>query len=79
MKILGVTFGTVNVEQDNWQSKLNKLEKSLNLWSSRSLSLLGKSLIVNILGLSKLLYLAKVLLMPSWVLSRVNHLVWPFI
>ena len=36
-KILGVTFGTVPVDQDNWQLKLNKLEKSLNLWKSRSL------------------------------------------
>lgn len=79
VKILGVTFGTVPVEQDNWQPKLNKLEKSLNLWKSRSLSLIGKSLVVNILGLSKLLYLARTLIMPNWVLSRVNQLVWPFI
>lgn len=79
VKILGVTFGTVPVEQDNWQPKLNKLEKSLNLWKSRSLSLIGKSLVVNILGLSKLLYLARTLIMPNWVLSRINQLVWPFI
>ena len=79
MKILGVVFGTVPVEQDNWQPKLNKLEKSLNLWKSRSLSFVGKSLVVNVLGLSKLLYLAKTLIMPNWVLSRVNQLIWPFI
>ena len=79
MKILGVVFGTVPVDQDNWQPKLSKLEKSLNLWKSRALSLIGKSLIVNVLGLSKLLYLAKTLIMPAWVLSRVNQLIWPFI
>ena len=79
MKILGVVFGTVPVEQDNWQPKLNKLEKSLNLWKSRSLSFVGKSLVVNVLGLSELLYLAKTLIMPNWVLSRVNQLIWPFI
>ena len=28
MKILGDTFGTVPSEEDNWQPKLNKLEKS---------------------------------------------------
>ena len=38
MKILGIVFGVVDTEQDNWQPKLNKLEKSLNLWKSRSLS-----------------------------------------
>ena len=52
MKILGVVFGTVTTEQDNRQPKLNKLEKSLNLWKSRSLSFVGKSMIVNVLGLS---------------------------
>ena len=52
MKIVGVIFGTVPVVEDNWQPKLNKLEKSLTLWKSRSLSLIGKSLIVNVLGLS---------------------------
>lgn len=79
MKILGVTFGTVRVAQDNWQPKINKWEKSLNLWKSRSLSLIGKSLIVNVLGLSKMLYLAKTLIMPVWVLSCINQLIWPFI
>ena len=75
MKILGVVFGVVDTEQDNWQPKLNKLEKSLNLWKSCSLSLLGKALVVNVLGLSKLIYLARVVL-PAWALSRVNKLIW---
>ena len=79
MKILGVVFGVVDTEQDNWQPKLNKLEKSLNLWKSRSLSLLGKALVVNVLGLRKLIYLARVLVLPAWVLSRVNRVIWPFI
>lgn len=52
MKILGVVFGTVPVEQDNWQPNINKLEKSISLWKSCSLSLVGKSLIVNVLDLS---------------------------
>ena len=65
MKILGVFFGTIPVEQDNWMPKINKLEKALHLWRMRSLSLLGKALVINILGFSKLLYLAKVLIVPS--------------
>ena len=35
MKILGIVFGVVDTEQHNWQPKLNKLEKSLNLSKSR--------------------------------------------
>ena len=79
MKVLGVFFGTVPVDEDNWQSKINKLEKSLNLWKSRSLSLIGKSLIINVLGLSKLFYLAKVLIPPSRLFTRVFSLIWPLL
>ena len=78
MKVLGVWFGVVPVEQHNWSSKLTKLEKSINLGKSRSLSFLGKCLIVNVIGLSKFYYLARVLLLPEWVSRRVNQLIWPF-
>lgn len=79
MKILGIFFGVVNVEQDNWEPKLSKLDKMLNRWKSRSLSMIGKTLILNILGVSKLLYLARVLVTPKWALERYNGLVWPFL
>ena len=63
----------------NWRPKLKKLEKSLNLWKSRYLSLPGKAFIINMLGLSKLVYLARVLTLPAWVTVRVNALIWPFL
>lgn len=58
MKILGIVFSTETTEQDNWQPKFNKLVKSFNLWKSYSLSFVGKSMIINVLGLSKFLYLS---------------------
>ena len=79
MNVLGVVFGTVPTEIDNWQPRLNKLEGSLDLWKSRSLSFVGKSLLINVLALSKLLYLGRFLIMPAWVLARVNQLIWPFL
>lgn len=78
IKFLGVVFGR-DTELDNWQPKLEKLEKRLNLWKSRSLSLVGRSLIVDTLGISKLLYLSTVLCVPKWVISKVNALIWPFV
>ena len=78
MKNLGVIFGS-NVEQDNWLPKLKKLESHLNLWKRRSLSLVGRALLVNTLGLSKLNYLATVLIVPDWVKHKVNYLIWPFL
>ena len=47
LKILGVYFGTSNVKHANWIDCVIKLEKRLNLWKSRTLSLKGKSLIIN--------------------------------
>ena len=79
MKILGVVFGTVPVERDNWEPRLSKLDNCLSLWKTRSLSFVGKVLILNILGLSKLLYLSRVLTPPRWVYDKYNSLIWPFL
>ena len=78
MKILGVFLGE-NVEQDNWSPKFKKLESHLNLWKHRSLSLVGRALFVNALGLSKLNYLASILNIPDWVKTKVNQIIWPFV
>ena len=48
MKILGVVFGVVDVQHDNWEPKLSKVDKMLSMRKSRSLSMVGKSLIINI-------------------------------
>ena len=58
---------------------MSKLDKSLSLWKSRSLFLIGKVLILNILGLSKLLYVSRVLDPPRWVYDKLNRLIWPFL
>lgn len=79
MKVLGVVYGTVNVERDNWEPRLSKLDKALTMWKSRSLSLIGKVLIINILGISKLLYLARILTTPRWVFDKYRRLIWPFL
>ena len=63
MKILGIVFGTVNVDQDNWEPRVSRIEKCVR-WQSRSLSLIGKVLILNILGLSKLLFVSSTLSPP---------------
>ena len=78
-KTLGVFFGTVDVERDNWEPRLSKLDKTLSRWKSQSLSFIGKVLILNISALSKLLYVLRVLVPPKWVYSKLNSLIWPFL
>ena len=79
LKILGVYFGTSNVEHANWGDRITKLEKRLNLWKSRTLSLKGKSLIINSIGASGLWYTATVLPMPDWAVTRINTAIYDFL
>ena len=77
----GVWFsnGLVNVDPDNWLPRIFKLESHINLWKCRSLSFVGKVLVINILRASKFWFLAKVLPTPEWVVSRLKKLVFPFL
>jgi len=81
MRIHGVFFnnGLVSVDNDNWKTELNKLKSVLNLWSSRELSFIGRSMILNVLGASRFWHVAKVLISPNWVLDSYKSITWPFI
>ena len=79
MKVLGIVFGNVNVERDNWEPRLSKVDKMLSLWQSRSLSSVGKVLILNTLAFSKLFYLSRILRPPKWVYGRIKSFIWPFL
>jgi len=65
LKILGVYLGNANLDQANWADRVSKLEKRLNLWRTRTLSLKGNSMIINTLGASGLWYTATVVNMPD--------------
>ena len=79
LRILGGIFSQENVEKENWSPKLAKLEKILDLWSSRELSFVGRSLIIKVLGASLFWYLAKVFIVPPWVKAAFDRLVWTFL
>ena len=49
LKILGIYLGNATLEQANWADRVTKLETRLNLWRTRTLSLKGKSMIINTL------------------------------
>jgi len=56
----------------NQESRLLSLEKCLNVWSSRDLTLYGKINIVKSLALSKLTFVAAVLPIPEDFIKSVN-------
>ena len=79
MKLLGTVFGSVDAERDIWEPRISKLEKSWSLWKSRSLSIVGRVLVLNIFGLSRLLFASRVLEPPNWVWARVYSLIGRFL
>ena len=79
IKSLGIFFGNTHADNANWVSRVEKLEKRLNLWKMRTLSLKGKALIINALGASGLWYVATVLPMPEWVFTRIERAIWEFL
>lgn len=78
MKVLGVWFGD-NVEDENWVSKMRKMRQVVGLWSTRSLSIRGRVLIVKALLLSKLDYVARVQVPPRTVIPELKSIIWPFV
>ncbi len=79
LKILGIEFGNDSSVSDSWNARINKLEKKLDIWRSRCLSLRGKVLIINSLALSGLIFLASVLSIPKNSISRINKLIFGFL
>ena len=61
IKILGVYFsnGLIDVDVDNWRSKLDKLTSVLDRWKQRDLSFISRAMILNNLGLSRLWHVSK--------------------
>ena len=63
----------------NWRPRIDAVSRCLDAWSSRALSLSGKALMVNALALSRVWYVASLVHMPSWVRTKLNHLVFKFL
>ena len=79
MKLWGTVFGSVDAKRQIWEPRISKREKVLSLWKSRSHSMVGRVHVWNILGLSRLLFVSRVLEPPNWVWARVYSLTRPFL
>ena len=78
---LGIYFSynTEHANKLNFEEKINNLEKTLNGWKRRKLTLLGRINIVKTLGLSKLIYNATVLSIPKHFVKEINKISFNFI
>ncbi|MCP3925856.1 MAG: reverse transcriptase family protein, partial [Desulfobacterales bacterium] len=79
LKILGVYHGPVFNEKDTWEPRINKFIKTLDLWTSRDLSLRGRAVVANQLASSVFWYTAAIYPIPQWALKKINDRLWKFI
>lgn len=77
--MLGVWVGNNDTTETNWTPVANKMSKILMLWSSRQLTIKGKSVIVNTLALSKVWYLASVCVPPDHIYEKIEDAIHKFI
>ena len=64
IKALGIFIGNVGVEEANWLPRIEAVQNCLKSWRHRTLSLKGKTLVLNALALSKIWYVGALVEMP---------------
>ena len=75
--VLGTKLGN-DLSQD-WEKAASKVEKNLERWSTRSLSLVGKVVLIKTYALASIIYLASVFTIPVPIISRLNKAVFTFL
>ena len=58
----------------NFLTTVKKLQKALNVWMTRALTLEGKILIFKTLGISKIVYLSLIIIVPNLVLEEIQKI-----
>ena len=82
IKLLGIWYGrnsSARTIKENWEGKIEQLERIFALWSKHRLSLIGKVLVVKVFGLSLFIYIMKSIGLPPSVLQRINRMFFAFI
>ena len=81
IRYLGIFISTdmTQCQTLNWTSKLDKMQKLLDSWRTRKLTIMGKILIIKTLVLPKIIYSATMLPTPDFLTKTVNKLMYNFI
>ena len=68
-KVLGICIGNnqIQCEDLNWNGKLDKIQNTLNLCVKRNLTIFGKTVVINTLCISKLVYNFLLIPVPEYL------------
>ena len=81
VKNLGVIFSCNKkvVSSQNFQKKLDKIQKVINTWNMRGLSLFGRVTIVKTFLIPKLLYISSIIQTPMEIMKRMERMIFKFL
>ena len=81
VKNLGVQFSCNQkvVSSQNFQEKLDKIQKVINIWNMRGLSLFGRVTIVKTFLIPKLLYVSSIIQTPMEIIKRMERIIFKFL
>ena len=81
VKNLGIYFSCQKEEVTvhNFEERLNQIQKTINLWSMRGLSLFGKVTIIKTFLIPKLLYVSSIIETPYDILRRMERMIYKFL
>ena len=81
IKYLGVFVGHDKefAYKKNWLNKLDQLQKLLDVWRIRNLTIFGKVIILKSFAIPKFIYTATMLNLPTEILKKVEKLCFGFI
>ena len=81
VRCLGIHVGhdQTNCDKLNWETKLSEIEKLLNMWKQRDLTLFGKITIIKMLALPKILHVAQNTVHYTIHINKLKQLFFNFI
>ncbi len=78
---LGITYyeDIERIIEENYSQKKQEIEKALNKWKLRNLTLLGKNTIIKTLIVPKLNHLISTVSTPDWFIESIQTLIFKFL
>ena len=80
-KVLGIYIGNTQIQCEElyWNGKLNKIQNTLNLWIKRNLTIFGKTVFINTLCISKLVYNFLLIPVLEYVIKSLENMIINFL
>ena len=81
VKYLGVYIDTneKDVVMLNWENKLKKIQRLIDNWRKRNLTLIGRVLIIKSLLISQIVHILMFCAVPDEIISKLNKLIYSFL